>query len=90
MAARPDHLERADLRLKDRGLRRERADVEKARGQPVKFARSGYPDFDFLIPIYADGMVGDTALYPLSTDDLAEALGRASRSARAERNPARA
>ncbi len=72
VAARPDLLNRADLRLTDRRLRRERERVERTRGQPVEFARSGYPDFDFLIPIYADGTVGDTALYPLSADDLVD------------------
>ena len=54
------------------GGRRERDGAVRTRGQLFEFARSGYPDFDFMIPNYADGSVGDTSAYPLSADDLVE------------------
>ena len=79
-------------RMTDRKLRRERERVERTRGQPVEFARSSH--FDVLIPIYGDGTVGDPALYLLSTDDLQEGPGRASKGGSGEggtrRGPSRA
>ncbi len=69
--ASPELRAKSKLRLTDPRWKQERNRTEKSKGKPVEFGVAGF-GLGTLVPIYADGSIGNPLVYHLSSDDLQE------------------